>query len=183
LAVAENVLERQFVVEEPDKAWATDITCVWTDEGWLYLAVILDLFSRRVIGWSMDSSMATKLVLGALEMALRQREVKPGLIHHSDRGSQYASAAYQKRLAQAEMICSMSRKGDCWDNAVVESFFGTLCTELEMHCRWRTRRAARVAIHEYMEVFYNRRRRHSYLGYLSPAEYERRAELQLAAAA
>lgn len=172
LAVAPNHLDRNFTVDGPDKAWATDITYVWTEQGWLYLAVVLDLFSRRVIGWSMAEHMRTDLVLGALNMALGHRLPNPDLTHHSDRGSQYASQAYRDALATHDIQCSMSRKGDCWDNAVVESFFGTLKTELVHRTRWSTRLAARTAIFEYIEVFYNRQRRHSHLGYLSPVSYE-----------
>lgn len=176
MPVAPNLLERRFDVEAADKVWAADITCLWTGEGWLYLAVILDLFSRRVVGWAMDEHMRQELALSALHMALKQRCPAVGLLHHSDRGSQYASVAYRSALEAAGIVCSMSRRGDCYDNAVVESFFGTLQSELEARSTWSTRDAARVAIHEYIEVFYNRKRSHSYLGYLSPAEYERIAQ-------
>jgi transposase InsO family protein len=172
LAVAENHLSRDFAVDEPDRAWVTDITYLWTAQGWLYLAVVVDLFSRRVIGWSMAEHLRTELVLGALNMALGQRAPSQDLMHHSDRGCQYASNAYRDALAAHGIECSMSRKGDCWDNAVAESFFGTLKTELVHRTRWATRLAARTAVFEYIEVFYNRQRRHSYLGYLSPADYE-----------
>jgi putative transposase len=173
LSVAENHLARNFAVDRPDKAWVTDITYLWTREGWLYLAVVLDLFSRRVIGWSMAEHLRTELVLRALRMALGQRAPGPDLTHHSDHGCQYASEAYRDVLDAHGIQCSMSRKGDCWDNAVVESFFGTLKTELVHRTRWLTRLAARTAVFEYIEVFYNRQRRHSYLGYLSPVDYER----------
>ena len=172
LAVAENHLSRNFAVDGPDRAWVTDITYLWTAQGWLYLAVVLDLFSRRVIGWSMAEHLRTELVLGALNMALGQRAPSQDLMHHSDRGCQYASQAYRDALAAHGIECSMSRKGDCWDNAVAESFFGTLKTELVHRTRWATRLAARTAVFEYIEVFYNRLRRHSYLGYLSPVDYE-----------
>ena len=172
LSVAANHLERDFTVDGPDKAWVTDITYLWTQQGWLYLAVVLDLFSRRVIGWSMAEHLRTELVLGALKMALGQRLPSRDLTHHSDRGCQYASQAYRDVLAAHGIQCSMSRKGDCWDNAVAESFFGTLKTELVHRTRWLTRLAARTAVFEYIEVFYNRQRRHSYLGYLSPVDYE-----------
>ena len=172
LPVAANRLDRQFLVETPDAVWATDITYVRTYEGWLYLAVVLDLFSRRVVGWSMADHMRTELVRGALEMALGNRLPEGELLHHSDRGSQYASFEYQKVLQKNGIECSMSRRAECYDNAVVESFFGTLKTELVYRHSWLTRREARLAIHEYIEVFYNRRRRHSHLGYLSPAEFE-----------
>jgi len=172
LAVAENHLERNFTVEGPDRAWVTDITYLWTQQGWLYLAVVIDLFSRRVIGWSMADHLRTGLVLGALHMALGQRVPNRDLTHHSDRGCQYASQAYRDALAAHGIECSMSRKGDCWDNAVAESFFGTLKTELVYRTRWATRLEARTAVFEYIEVFYNRQRRHSYLGYISPVDYE-----------
>jgi putative transposase len=170
--VAPNVLERDFSPGQPNRTWATDITYVWTGEGWLYLAVVLDLFSRRVVGWSMSEHIDTKLVLGALEMALEGRQPPLGLIHHSDRGSQYASAEYQQALASRGIQCSMSRKGNCWDNAVVESFFSSLKMELVYPTDFATRHQARSALFEYIEVFYNRERRHSALGYRSPADYE-----------
>lgn len=172
LAVAANHLDRNFTVDGPDKAWVTDITYVWTEQGWLYLAIVLDLFSRRVVGWSMAEHLRTDLVLGALNMALGQRVPSSALIHHSDRGCQYASHAYRDILAKHGIQCSMSRKGNCWDNAVAESFFGTLKTELVHRTRWLTRLAARTAIFEYIEVFYNRKRRHSHLDYISPVNYE-----------
>ncbi len=181
--VAPNLLDRRFEVGQRDRVWAADITCYWTTEGWLYLAVILDLYSRRVVGWAMDGTMRTDLVLGALEMALIRRRPPSGLLHHSDQGSQYASEAYRKRLEEHEIVQSMSRRGNCWDNAVVESFFSTVEAELESRSTWTTRDAARTAIHEYIEVFYNQRRRHSHLGYLSPAEYERLANSRPADAA
>jgi transposase InsO family protein len=172
MAVAKNTLERQFSVDAADRKWAGDITYIWTREGWLYLAVILDLFSRRVIGWAMDHRIDRWLALGALDMALDTREPSEKLLHHSDRGSQYASEDYRKRLDALGITCSMSRKGDCWDNAVVESFFGTLKQELVHRSDFVTRAEARSEIFEYIEVFYNRWRRHSYLGYMSPAEFE-----------
>jgi len=176
LAVADNVLSRSFTVERPDRAWVTDITYIWTWEGWLYLAVVIDLFSRRVVGWSMTDHLRTELVLNALTMALGQRFPEGELVHHSDRGSQYASEVYREALRDHGIICSMSRKGDCWDNAVVESFFGTLKTELIHRRSWPSRREVRLAVAEYIEVFYNRQRRHSFLGYRSPAEFERMFE-------
>jgi transposase InsO family protein len=172
LAVADNVLERNFNVSCPDTVWATDITYVRTWQGWLYLAVVIDLFSRRIVGWSMAGHMRTDLVLNALAMALGHRVPTCNLLHHSDQGSQYASDVYRKVLRDHGIICSMSRKGDCWDNAVVESFFGTLKTELVYRRPWATQLQARAAIAEYIEVFYNRQRRHSSLGYRSPVEYE-----------
>ena len=170
----QNLLARNFSIKEPNRAWVTDITYLRTEQGWLFLAVVIDLFSRRVVGWSMADHLRTELVLSALNMAKTQRTISPGLVHHSDRGCQYASNEYRKALSYAGIRCSMSRKGDCWDNAVAESFFGTLKTELAHRSRWKTRSHARTAIFEYIEVFYNRKRRHSYLGYLSPAQYEDR---------
>jgi len=172
MPVAKNRLERQFSAEAPDCKWVGDITYVWTREGWLYLAVILDLFSRRVIGWAMDHRIDRWLVISALDMALEAREPSRQLLYHSDRGSQYASSDYQERLGAVGITCSMSRKGDCWDNAVAESFFGTLKQELVHRSDFATRSEAKSAIFEYIEVFYNRWRRHSFLGYISPAEFE-----------
>jgi transposase InsO family protein len=172
MPVADNTLDRGFAVERPDRKWAGDITYIWTREGWLFLAVILDLFSRRVVGWAMDHRIDRRLVLSALDMALTVRRPSEQLLHHSDRGSQYASKDYRSRLEDAGITCSMSRKGDCWDNAVVESFFGTLKQELVHRNDFETRAEARSAIFEYIEVFYNRWRRQSYLGYMSPAEFE-----------
>ena len=172
--VAENVLNGKFEVPGPNRAWVTDITYIWTWEGWLYLAVIIDLFSRRVVGWSMAEHMRLELVLNALQMAIGERLTDGDvLVHHSDRGSQYASGMYRDILAQHGIICSMSRKGNCWDNAVAESFFATLKKELISRDSWPTRRGARAAIHEYITLFYNSRRRHSYLGFMSPMEFER----------
>lgn len=176
LPVAQNLLGRQFAASEivrSNQVWAGDITFIPTAEGWLYLAAVLDLHSRRVVGWQMAASLETPLVVGALAMAIGQRHPQPGLLHHSDRGSQYASGAYQSLLAQSQMVCSMSRRGNCWDNAPVESFFSTLKSELTHLQRYRTQAEARASIFEYIEVFYNRQRLHSTLGYLSPVEYER----------
>lgn len=173
LPIAPNDLDRNFSVEEPNSIWVTDITYIWTLEGWLYLAVVEDLFSRRIVGWSMADHMRTELVLGALDMAIGNRLPEGALMHHSDRGSQYASFTYQKRLEEKGITCSMSRRANCLDNAVVESFFGTLKQELVHRRTWISRRQARSAIHEYIEVFYNRWRRHSTLGQVCPAEYER----------
>jgi putative transposase len=172
LPVAENVLGREFSVEEPNRVWVSDITYIPTDEGWLYLAGVLDLCSRTAVGWSMSESLERRLVMDALEVAYRRRKPGRGLIHHSDRGSQYASHDYRKLLSDYGMQMSMSRKGDCWDNAVMESFFGTLKKELVHHRRYRSREEARREIFEFIEVFYNRQRLHSSLGYLAPAEYE-----------
>jgi len=173
--VAPNVLGRRFAVEQvavPDRVWAGDITYIATREGWLYVAVVLDLGSRRVIGWAMRHTLERGLTLDALTMALGQRQPGAGVLHHSDRGSQYACGEYQALLTQHSMTCSMSRKGDCWDNAVVESFFATLKAELVDAADWATREAARAALFAYIEVWYNRQRRHSSLGYLSPLQYE-----------
>jgi transposase InsO family protein len=175
LPVAPNVLERDFSPSQPNSTWATDITYVWTGEGWLYLDVVLDLFSRRVVGWAMSEHIDTQLVLSGLQMALEGRQPPQGLLHHSDRGSQYASFDYQQALADQGIQPSMSRKGNCWDNAVAESFFSTLKMELVYRTSFATRQEARAAIFEYIEVFYNRLRRHSTLGYLSPVDYERAA--------
>jgi len=167
-----NKLDRDFTSDAPNRSWVTDITYVRTWEGWLYLAVVIDLFSRRVVGWSMQSHMRTDLVLGALTMAVGQRLPPPGLLAHSDRGAQYTSGDYQSALRAHGIECSMSGRGNCWDNAVVESFFGTLKQELVYRRSWPTRAEAAAAIHEYIEVFYNRRRRHSTLGGKSPAAFE-----------
>jgi len=170
--VAPNVLERQFAVQRPNVAWVGDITYVWTLEGWLYLTVILDLYSRRVVGWAMGERIDQALTLRALDMALTARVPVPGLIHHSDRGSQYAANDYRKRLLARGITCSMSRKGNCWDNAVAESFFATLKVEFIHETIFHTRAQASAEIFEYIEVFYNRVRRHSFLDYLSPQEFE-----------
>jgi len=170
--VAPNVLMRDFDVAEPNIAWVTDITYVATLEGWLYLAVILDLFSRRVVGYALSARIDRALVLDALREALERRPETRDLIHHSDRGSQYASHDYREALEHAGITCSMSRRGDCWDNAVVESFFGTLKTELLYDLPLQTRDATRSAVADYIDAFYNVRRRHSSLGYQSPVEFE-----------
>ena len=174
LPVALNTLNRQFTVTQPNRVWAGDLTDVWTTEGWLYLAVVLDLYSRLVIGWAMGSRLTVELAEQALTMAVANRTPRAGLLHHSDRGSQYAATSYQHLLGEHGITTSMSRKGNCWDNACVESFFGTLKRELVYHRHYETRDAARQDIFEYIEVFYNRRRRHSTLGYDSPAEFEAR---------
>jgi putative transposase len=172
--IAPNRLRRQFSPDAPNRVWATDITYIQTKRGWLYLAVVLDLYSRRVVGWSMQPYQDRRLVLTALAMGLTTRRPSPGLLHHSDRGVQYACDDYQRLLSDAEMVPSMSRKADCWDNAVVESFFSTLKQELVYRRDFATHDEARAALFEYIEGFYNRTRRHSTLGYLSPLEYERR---------
>jgi transposase InsO family protein len=174
LPVADNVLDRRFDVDAPDVAWVTDITYVWTDEGWLYLAAILDLFSRRVVGLAMSERIDRALVLQALRDAVGRRAPNDGLVHHSDRGSQYASGDYRNALRDLGVVCSMSRKGNCWDNAVAESFFATLKTECIYPRRFATRAEAREAIFHFVEVFYNGQRRHSTLGYVSPMEFEKK---------
>jgi transposase InsO family protein len=172
LPVAKNVLDRGFVRHRANEVWVADITFIPTDEGWLYLATVLDLYSRRIVGWAMRDRMTSQLVIDALAMAIEQRRPPAGLIHHSDRGSQYASGAFQAMLQAHGMRCSMSRKGDVYDNAVMESFFGTLKTELVHSARYATRQQARAAIFEWIEVFYNRQRLHSSLGYQTPADFE-----------
>lgn len=170
-----NVLARRFAITEVaglDRVWVSDITYVPTAEGWLYLAVVLDLASRRVVGWSMRDALVEALPLAALRMALADRRPGPGLLHHSDRGSQYASHRYRALLATQGITCSMSRPGDCWDNAVAESFFATLEHELLARVSFPSRRIARSALFEFIEVWYNRERRHSSLNYVSPAQYE-----------
>ncbi len=172
--VAPNVLQRDFHSETPNEKWAADITYIPTQEGWLYLAVVLDLYARRVVGWAMSERLKEDLTLQALDMAIRQRQPPHGLLHHSDRGRQYASKAYRRRLSQQGIQASMSRVGNCWDNAVVESFFATLKTELIHQQDYPTREQARLAIFEYIEGFYNTHRCHSAIGYLSPAQFESR---------
>ena len=172
--VAPNVLARDFDAAHPNERWSTDITYVWTWEGWLYLAVVLDLFSRRVVGWAVQPPLRAALALEALHMALGRRVPAAGLLHHSDRGCQYAAAAYQRVLRDHQIVCSMSRKGDCWDNAITESFFATLKTDLIHRQPWPTRCGAKAAMAEYIEGFYNPYRLHSSLGYVSPNDYERR---------
>jgi len=172
LPVAANQLDQDFTADGPDQKWTTDITYVATTEGWLYLAVVLDLYARRIVGWAMSDSLQRQLVIDALQMAITARRPAPGLLHHSDRGSQYANYDYQALLTRAQMVSSMSRKGNCYDNAAVESFFGTLKTELVYQRQYATRAEARADIFEYIEVFYNRVRCHSALGYKSPVRFE-----------
>ena len=170
--VFENRLKRQFDVTEPDRVWASDITYCWTGEGWLYLAVVIDLYARKVVGWSMSRRMKSSLVCDALTMAIWRRRPQAGLIHHSDRGVQYASQAFRKLLKAHSILGSMSRKGDCWDNAVVESFFGSLKCERLFWQHYPTRQAAQNDIVDYIAMFYNPLRLHSYLEYKSPDQYE-----------
>ena len=172
LPVAPNILARDFTAMAPNTRWVGDISYIATEEGWLFLAVVLDLFARRVVGWSMDDNMRTPLVTAALTMAVEQRGIAAGVLFHSDRGSQYASRDFQMELATHGMIGSMSRRGECWDNAAMESFFGTLKQELVHQVRFKTREEAKSAIFEYIEVFYNRQRLHSTLDYVSPVKYE-----------
>jgi putative transposase len=171
LPIAPNVLDRNFTPSAPNQVWAGDITYIWTAEGWLYLAVVLDLFSREVVGWSIKPRMTADIVTDALKMAWFRRRPAPGLIHHSDRGSQYASGAFQAQLHEYGMQCSMSRKGNCWDNACSESFFNSLKNERVHGTRYDTQAKARADIFDYIEPFYNRKRLHSTLGYASPANF------------
>jgi transposase InsO family protein len=170
--VAANVVDQDFTASKPNEIWLADITYIPTDEGFLYLAAVEDLYSRSVVGWSMDVKMESRLVVDALDMAVKKRFPGEGLLAHSDRGSQYASEHYQRVLAKQGITCSMSRKGNCYDNAPMESFFASLKKELVHHEKYATREAAKASLFEYIEVFYNRVRRHSSLGYVAPAEFE-----------
>jgi transposase InsO family protein len=170
--IAPNLLERNFTAVNPNASWVTDITFIWTLQGWLYLAVIIDLFSRRVVGWATSQNVDRHLALAALDMAVGQRHPRSDLVHHSDRGSTYASSDYRKALEREGIECSMSRKGDCWDNAVAESFFATLKREMENFDHFETREVANISIAEYIDGFYNLHRRHSALNYNSPIEFE-----------
>jgi putative transposase len=179
--VSKNLLRRDFEASRPNEKWVGDITYIRTWEGWLYLSVVIDLFSRRVVGWCMGSSLGQELVNGALEMAIGRRQLCPGLIFHSDRGIQYASSAHRVLLRSHGILSSMSRKGDCWDNAVSESFFATLKRELIDRSSWTSRDSARSAIVRYIELFYNAFRRHSFIGLVCPNEFERGYEMRKAA--
>lgn len=172
-AMAKNVLNRAFNVTEPNKVWATDVSYFWTQSGWIHLAIVMDLYSRRIIGWSMNKKVDQFLTKDALEMALGQREPRQGLIHHSDQGAEYTNHAYQNLVKEHNMVVSMSRRGECHDNAVAESFFKSIKVELVKQQKFRTPEEARSAIFEYIEIFYNRKRLHSTLGYVAPVEYER----------
>jgi putative transposase len=174
LPVAADLIGRDFAPARPNQSWAADITYLWTDEGWLYLAVVMDLFNREIVGWSLKEQLSADLAIDALTMAWFRRRPEPGLIHHSDRGSQYASAAFQQKLAGYGMRCSMSRKGNCWDNAVAESFFNSLKNERVHGVRYRSRDEARADVFQYIEGFYNRVRRHSTLGQISPEQFIQR---------
>jgi putative transposase len=177
LAVAPNLLDRQFAAERPNQRWIADFTYIWTAEGWLYVAAVIDLFSRRVVGWSMKAEMTAQLVTDALVMAIWRRGRPDALLHHSDQGSQYASAQFQQLMADNGVACSMSRSGNVWDNAAMESFFSSLKTERIGKKVYRSRDAARADVFDYIERFYNPVRRHSTLGYLSPLEFERKVGL------
>jgi putative transposase len=176
-AIAPNVLDRQFHAASPNAKWIADFTYIWTAEGWLYVAVVIDLFSRRAVGWSMSASMTAQLVIDALLMAIWRRGRPKAVLHHSDRGSQYTSEQFQRLLADNGVSCSMSRSGNVWDNAAMESFFSSLKTERTDRKVYRSRAEAKADVFEYIERFYNPRRRHSTLGYISPIEFERRAGL------
>ena len=176
-AVAPNVLDRQFAAEQPNQKWIADFTYVWTAEGWLYVAAVIDLFSRRVVGWSMKAEMTAQLVTDALVMAIWRRGKPDALLHHSDQGSQYTSEQFQRLMADNGVSYSMSRSGNVWDNAAMESFFSSLKTERTARKTYRTRDQARADVFDYIERFYNAARRHSTLGYLSPVEFERQAAL------
>jgi putative transposase len=173
--IAPNVVARKFDVAAPNRVWATDVTAIWTLEGWLFLAVMLDLYSRRVVAWAASANNDTLLALETLRAGLGARRPRPGLVHHSDRGSPYASAEYRAALARHGLVASMSRKGDCWDNAVAESFFATLRAELVDHQRYTTHAVAKHSIGEYIDGFYNIERRHSFLDYINPIEFELRS--------
>jgi putative transposase len=176
-AIAANVLNREFAAAAANQKWVADFTYLWTGEGWLYVAAVIDLFSRRVVGWSMQAAMTTQLVTDALVMAIWRRGKPDALLHHSDRGSQYSSEQFQKLMADHGVTCSMSRSGNVWDNAAMESFFSSLKTERTARKVYRTRDQARADVFDYIERFYNPQRRHSTIGYLSPMEFERIAAM------
>jgi putative transposase len=175
--IAENVLDRQFSAEAPNQKWVADFTYIWTAEGWLYVAAVIDLFSRRVVGWSMSATMTAQLVTDALMMAIWRRGKPDALLHHSDQGSQYTSEQFQRLMADNGVTCSMSRSGNVWDNAAMESFFSSLKTERIARKTYRTRNQAKAEVFDYIERFYNPTRRHSTLGYLSPIDFERQANV------
>jgi putative transposase len=174
-SVSPNLLDRQFAAPAPNRKWVADFTYIWTAEGWLYVAVVLDLFSRRVVGWSMSATMTAQFVTDALMMAIWRRRRPEALLHHSDRGSQYTSEQFQGLMAEHGVVCSMSRAGNVWDNAAMESFFSSLKTERTARKMYRTRDQAKADVFDYIERFYNPKRRHSTLGYISPVEFERKA--------
>ena len=173
--IAGNVLDRQFTADRPNQKWVADFTYIWTAEGWLYVAAVIDLFSRRVVGWSMSDAMTAQLVTDALIMAIWRRGKPDALLHHSDQGSQYTSEQFQRLMADNGVTCSMSRSGNCWDNAAMESFFSSLKTERIGKKVYRSRAQAKADVFDYIECFYNPTRRHSTLGYLSPIDFERQA--------
>jgi putative transposase len=177
--IAANLLERDFAATAPNQRWVADFTYIWTAEGWLYFAAVLDLYSRRIVGWSMSSQMTSELVADALMMAIWRRGWPQELLHHSDQGSQYSSESFQRLLAEHGITCSMSRQGDVWDNSAMESFFSTLKTERVNRKVYRTRDEARADVFDYVERFYNPRRRHSTIGYVSPVEFEQNATRSL----
>ena len=176
--IAPNIVERNFITDEKNDTWVTDVTCIWTRTGWLFLAAMIDLYSRRVVGWATSSTNDRFLALDALRDALTKRRPPVGLVHHSDRGSPYASADYRKELERFGAVASMSRKGDCWDNAVAESFFSTLKTELIQNRIYASHDEATASIGDYVDRFYNTRRRHSHLGCMSPIEFELMSQIQ-----
>jgi putative transposase len=175
--VPANILDRQFEAERPNQKWIADFTYIWTGEGWLYVAAVIDLFSRRVVGWSMSATMTAQLVADALVMAVWRRGKPNALLHHSDRGSQYSSEQFQRLMAESGIVCSMSRSGNVWDNAAMESFFSSLKTERTARKAYQTRNEARADVFDYIERFYNAIRRHSTIGYVSPVEFERKVGL------
>jgi putative transposase len=175
--VPSNILDRQFAAERPNHKWIADFTYIWTAEGWLYVSAVIDLFSRRVVGWSMSAGMTAQLVADALLIAVWRRGKLDALLHHSDQGSQYTSLQFQQLMAESGIICSMSRSGNVWDNAAMESFFSSLKTERTARKNYRTRNEARADVFDYIERFYNATRRHSTIGYVSPVEFERKLGL------
>jgi len=175
--VASNIPDRQFEAERPNQKWIADFTYIWTAEGWLYVSAVIDVFSRRVVGWSMSATMTAQLVADALLMAVWRRGKPRELLHHSDQGSQYSSEQFQRLMADSGIVCSMSRSGNVWDNAAMESFFSSLKTERTARKTYRTRNEARADVFDYIERFYNATRRHSTIGYLSPVEFERKVGL------
>jgi putative transposase len=175
--VPSNILDRQFKAERPNQKWIADFTYIWTGEGWLYVSAVIDLFSRRVVGWSMSATMTAQLVADALLMAVWRRGKPKELLHHSDRGSQYSSEQFQRLMADSGIVCSMSRSGNVWDNAAMESFFSSLKTERTARKIYQTRNEARADVFDYIERFYNAIRRHSTIGYISPVEFERKVGL------
>jgi putative transposase len=176
-AIAANMLDRSFEAPAPNRKWIADFTYIWTAEGWLYVAAVVDLFSRRVVGWSMSATMTAQLVTDALVMAIWRRGKPRALLHHSDRGSQYTSEQFQRLMADHGVTCSMSRSGNCWDNAAMESFFPSLKTERTARKTYRTRNDAKADVFDYIERFYNPKRRHSTIGYMSPVDFEMKAGL------